>query len=79
MWRSTDEGIERPRPARHQSIAGLRSTAGFDLTRDWRSLAHARILKAILDQTVQILEAQGDLPDAVPAAAAPKTVANPFN
>ena len=51
----------------------------LDLTRDRQGLAHARALKAILDQTVQILEAQGDLPDAVPAAAAPKSVANPFS
>ena len=51
----------------------------LDLTRDRQGLAHARALKAILDQTVQVLEAQENLPDAVPAAATPKTVANPFD
>ena len=39
---------------------------------------HARVLKAILDQAVQVLEAQADLPEAVPAAAAPRRVSNPF-
>ena len=50
----------------------------LDLTRDRQGLEHARTLKAILDQTVHVLEAQQDLPEAVPAAAAPKRVANPF-
>ncbi len=50
----------------------------LDLTRDRQGLAHARALKAILDQTVQVLEAQPDLPETVPATAAPKSVANPF-
>ncbi len=51
----------------------------LDLTRDRQGLEHARTLRAILDQAVQVLEAQPDLPEAVPAAAAPKTVANPFS
>ena len=50
----------------------------LDLTRDRQGLRQARTLKAILDQVVHVLETQPDLPDAVPAAAAPKTVANPF-
>ena len=50
----------------------------LDLTRDRQGLAHARALRAILGQAVQVLEAQAALPDAVPAAAAPRTVANPF-
>lgn len=38
----------------------------------------ARGLKALLDQAVQMLEADKALPDAVLAPAAPKTVANTF-
>ena len=51
----------------------------LELTRDRQGLAHARALKTIIDQTVQVLEAQPDLPDAVPTAAAPKSVSNPFS
>ena len=51
----------------------------LDLTRDRQGLAQARALKSILDQVVQVLEAQADLPEAVPAAAVPRTVANPFD
>ncbi len=50
----------------------------LDLTCDKQGLAHARALKALLDQAVQHLEAVKDLPDAVPAPIAPKSVANPF-
>ena len=50
----------------------------LDLTRDKQGLAHARALKALLDQAVQVLEADKTLPDAIPAPAAAKTVANPF-
>ena len=50
----------------------------LDLTRDKQGLAHARALKALLDQAVQVLEADKALPDAIPAPAAAKTVANPF-
>ena len=49
-----------------------------DLTWDRQGLVHARALKAILDQAVHVLETQTDLPDAVPTAAAPRSVANPF-
>ena len=51
----------------------------LDLTRDRQGLAHARVLRAILDQTVQALEAQADLPDAVPPATTSRTVTNPFD
>lgn len=50
----------------------------LDLTRDKQGLAHARALKALLDQAVQLLETDKSLPDAVPPPAATKTVANPF-
>ena len=50
----------------------------LDLTRDKQGLAHARALKALLDQAVQVLEADQALPDAVPPPAAPKRVDNPF-
>ena len=50
----------------------------LDLTRDKQGLAHARALKALLDQAVQVLEADKALPDAIPAPAAAKTVTNPF-
>ena len=51
----------------------------LDLTRDRLGLAHARALRAILDQTVQALEAQADLADAVPPATSSRTVTNPFD
>ncbi len=50
----------------------------LDLTRDQQGLAHAHALKALVDQVVQRLEADKNLPNAVPPAAAPKTVDNPF-
>lgn len=50
----------------------------LDLTRDKQGLAHARALKALLDQAVQLLEGDKSLPDAVPPPVAAKTVANPF-
>ena len=50
----------------------------LDLTQGRQGLAHARALGAILDQVVHIFEAQPDLPEAVPAALAPNTVANLF-
>jgi hypothetical protein len=45
----------------------------LDLTRDKQGLAHARALKALLDQAVQVLEADKALPNAVPPPADPKT------
>ena len=50
----------------------------LDITRDKAGLAKARALKALLDRTVQHLEAEKDLPDAVPALMPAKSVANPF-
>ena len=50
----------------------------LDLTRDKQGLAHARALKALLDQAVQLLEADTSLPDTVPTPAAAGTVKNPF-
>jgi len=50
----------------------------LDLTRDKQGLAHAHALKALLDQAVQLLEADKALPDAAPPTAAAKTVKNPF-
>jgi hypothetical protein len=50
----------------------------LDLTRDKQGLAHALALKALLDEAVRCLQAEKNLPDAAPAAAAPKSVPNPF-
>ena len=50
----------------------------LDLTRDKQGLAHALTLKGIVDQAVQRLQADKNLPDAVAAPAAPKKVPNPF-
>ena len=50
----------------------------LDITRDQQGLAHARLLLAIVQGAVQHLEGETDLPAAVPAAAKPKTVSNPF-
>ncbi len=50
----------------------------LDLTRDKQGLAHALALKALLDQTVQSLQTDRNLPNAAPTAVAPKSVPNPF-
>lgn len=50
----------------------------LDITLDKQGLAHARALQALLTQAIGRLEAEKHLPDAVPPAAAPKSVANPF-
>jgi hypothetical protein len=50
----------------------------LDLTRDQQGLAHARALLAILQATVQVMEAQKGLPVTMLAAIKPKGVANPF-
>jgi len=49
----------------------------LDITRDRKGLVHARALKVLLDQAVAYLEAQTDLPDALPPPPT-KMVANPF-
>ncbi len=51
----------------------------LDLTRDQPGLALARALKALLDEVVRHLEAEKDLPRAVPADLPAKSVANPFS
>ena len=70
------------------SIAGLTIENGadrialygsLDITCDKQGLAHARALQALLGQAIRHLEAEADLPDAVPTPVAPKTVANPFS
>jgi hypothetical protein len=50
----------------------------LDLTHDKQGLTHARALVALLDQAIQILEADTSLPDAVPPPVAAGTVKNPF-
>ncbi len=50
----------------------------LDLARDKQGLAHARALTALLDQAIQLLEADPSLPDAVPPPVALKRVKNPF-
>lgn len=49
----------------------------LDVTRDKQGLAHARELKAILDQVVATFESTS-LPDTSPATANTITVKNPF-
>jgi hypothetical protein len=50
----------------------------LDLTRDKVGLAHARALLQLAQDTVKVLEAAHDLPDAVPPPEKPGTVKNPF-
>ena len=50
----------------------------IDLTRDKAGLEHARMLKAVFDRVVQVLESEGDLPDRIAPPDAPDEVANPF-
>ena len=50
----------------------------LDITRDKQGLAHARELKTILDQAIQLLEADKALPNAAPPLVGIKTVPNPF-
>jgi hypothetical protein len=50
----------------------------LNLTRDKQGLAHARALKTLLDEAVQHLQADRNLPDAAPPRSAPKKVPNPF-
>ncbi len=51
----------------------------LDITRDKQGLAHAQALQALLTQVIAHLEAEKNLPDAVPPPAAAKPVANPFS
>ncbi|UEM06750.1 hypothetical protein JL101_030100 (plasmid) [Skermanella rosea] len=50
----------------------------IDLTRDKTGLEHARILKAVLDEVLQVLESESDLPDKTALADLPDHVENPF-
>ncbi len=50
----------------------------LELTRDKQGLRNAQALKALLDQTVEHLQAEENVPEAVPAPSAPKKVRNPF-
>ena len=50
----------------------------LDLARDKQGLTHARVLVALLEQAIQVLEADTSLPDAVPPPVAAGTVKNPF-
>jgi hypothetical protein len=49
-----------------------------DLTRDKAGLEQARMLKAVLDRVVQVLESEGGLPDRIAPPDTPDEVANPF-
>ena len=50
----------------------------IDLTRDKTGLEHARILKAVLDKVVLVLESEKNLPDKIAPPDIPDEVANPF-
>ena len=50
----------------------------LDLTRDKHGLTQALLLKALVDEVVHRLQMAKELPDAIPRAASPKSVANPF-
>ena len=50
----------------------------IDLTRDKAGLEHARMLKAVLDKVVQVLESEKNLPNKIAPPDAPDEVANPF-
>ena len=50
----------------------------LDLTRDKQGLAHAKALKAVLDQAIAMLNNQVDLLDNLPPSRKPKAVKNPF-
>ena len=49
----------------------------LDLTRDKHGLAQAFALKAVVDSIVQHLQAENDLPDALPSVQDPKICAEP--
>ena len=50
----------------------------LDITRDKGGLANARVLKSLLDQIVQRLTAEKNLPETVAPNHPPKMVRNPF-
>ena len=49
------------------------------LTRDKAGLAHARKLKAVVDEVLQALEGTSDLPDQVELTNKPRPAKNPFS
>ena len=53
-------------------------SGSLDITRDKQGLAHAQVLKMLLDQAVHRLETEKDLPDRIPAPSAPKGLRNPL-
>jgi hypothetical protein len=50
----------------------------LDISRDKAGLRHALALKTIVDQAVQVLSADPNLPEQQPPADTSKTVRNPF-
>ena len=50
----------------------------IDLTRDKTGLEHARMLMAVIDRVVQVLESERDLPDRIAPPDMPDEVPNPF-
>jgi hypothetical protein len=50
----------------------------IDLTRDKTGLEHARMLKAVLDKVVQVLESEKNLPDKIAPPDMADEVPNPF-
>ena len=50
----------------------------IDLTRDKAGLEHARMLKAVLDKVIQVLESEKNLPDKIAPPDMPDEMANPF-
>ena len=50
----------------------------LDITRDQAGLEHARALKVIIDQAVQVLTSDPALPKRLPPPDKPTTVRNPF-
>ncbi len=50
----------------------------IDLTRDKTGLEHARILRAVLDEVVQVMESERDLPDKIAPVDTSDEIENPF-
>lgn len=50
----------------------------IDLTRDNAGLEHARMLKAVIEKVIQVLEGEKNLPDKITSPNMQDEVANPF-
>jgi hypothetical protein len=50
----------------------------IDFTRDKVGLEHARMLRAVLDKVVQVLESEKNMPDRIAPPDIPDAVPNPF-